>query len=164
LRVLLRRYSENWSADFNQIESRIRSALGTRTKRIDHIGSTAVPHLDAKPVIDILLEVDHVADEHVQTSLETIGYSLIVDEPGHRMFSSTLHDVHIHVWQSGNPEIERHLLFRNWLRKNDEDRRLYEREKHRLAALEWPSQNDYAEAKTSVIGEILARARESGRP
>ncbi len=76
------------------------------------------------------------------------------------MFRNTAHDVHLHVWQSGGAEIERHLLFRDWLRENDEDRILYEREKRRLAAMEWPTQNDYAQAKSPVIGEILARARE----
>ncbi len=69
--------------------------------------------------------------------------------------------VHLHVWRSGEPEIERHLLFRDWLRKNDEDRLLYESEKYRLASQEWRTQDDYAQAKSPVIAEIMARARES---
>lgn len=77
------------------------------------------------------------------------------------MFRSPGADVHVHVWATGDPEIERHMLFRDWLRQSDEDRRLYEREKYRLASQEWPTQNDYAQAKTPVVSEILARARES---
>ena len=71
--------------------------------------------------------------------------------------------VHLHAWQIGDPEIERHLLFRDWLRKNEEDQLLYEGEKYRLASLEWPVQDDYAQAKSPVIDEIVARARESSK-
>ena len=79
------------------------------------------------------------------------------------MFRSGEGDVHLHLWQTGDPEIERHLLFRDWLRESAEDRLLYEREKHRLAALEWPTQDDYAQAKSPLIAEIAARARRSGK-
>jgi len=160
LRVIISRYNENWPLEFIQAKKRLRDALSGHAKRIEHIGSTAVPGLAAKPVIDILLEFHDVNDADLRAALEDIGYALIVDEPGHRMFRNTAHDVHLHVWQSGGAEIERHLLFRDWLRENDEDRILYEREKRRLAAMEWPTQNDYAQAKSPVSGEILARPRE----
>ncbi|HEX5275841.1 MAG TPA: GrpB family protein [Candidatus Rubrimentiphilum sp.] len=139
----------------------ISELLGPRIKRIEHIGSTAVPGLDAKPIIDILIEVENVADANTQACLVRAGFLLVVDEPGHRMFRSAFDDVHLHAWQSGDPEIERHILFREWLRSNEADRQLYETEKRRLAMQDWPSQNDYAQAKSPVINEILTRARNS---
>lgn len=164
MRVVIHPYSENWPLEFLQAKERLYGALSGHAKRIEHIGSTAVPGLDAKPVIDILLESHDVSGGALRAALESIGYSLIVDEPGHRMFRNTSHDVHLHVWQSGDAEIERHLRFRDRLREHDEDRILYEREKRRLAAMEWATQNDYAQAKSPVIGQILARARESPKP
>src|SRR5581483_1387263 len=131
-----------------------------RAIRIEHIGSTAVPGLDAKPIIDVLLEVDNVADAQVRAALEKRHFTLIVDETGHRMFRSPSHGAHLHVWQNGDTEMDRHLLFRDWLRQSDEDRQLYQRENRRLAAIEWPSQNDYAQAKSSVIAQIIGRAKE----
>jgi GrpB-like predicted nucleotidyltransferase (UPF0157 family) len=101
--------------DFILAKDRLRETLGGTAKRIEHIGSTAVPGLDAKPVIDILLEVDSLTDPFVEISLEKDAYSLIVEEPGHRMFRSAGHDVHVHIWQSGSSEIDRHLLFRDRL-------------------------------------------------
>ena len=161
MRVRLATYSESWPAKFAQANRRIHHALGTRAKRIEHIGSTAVPGLAAKPVIDILLELDDIADPAVHEVLAGIDLALVVEEPGHRMFRSADGDVHVHAWPTGDPEIERHILFRNWLRSNEADRRVYEIEKRRLAAQEWSTQNDYAQAKSPIINEILARARES---
>lgn len=163
MRVLIQAYSESWPSDFERARERISRALGTRAKRIEHIGSTAVPGLAAKPVIDILLEVDDVVSSAIQKELETLGFVLVVDEPGHRMFRPGEGGAHLHLWRTGDPEIERHLLFRDRLRKSAEDRLLYEREKQRLAALEWPAQDDYAQAKSPMIAEIVARARKSGK-
>jgi len=164
LRVNIRPYSEEWPLAFARIRESLRGALSARAQRIEHIGSTAVPGLDAKPVIDILLEIHDVTDFDVREILKHAGYHLVVDEPGHRMFRSSSHDVHLHVWQSSDAEIERHLLFRDRLRENNADRLFYAREKRRLATTEWPTQNDYAQAKSPVIAQILARARESRKP
>lgn len=161
MRVRLATYSECWPTKFEQVHQHIHRALGTHAKRIEHIGSTAVPGLAAKPVIDILLELDDIANPAVHEMLAGIDLAPVVEEPGHRMLRSTDRDVHVHAWRAGDSEIERHILFRDWLRSNEADRRLYEAEKRRLAALEWPSQNDYAQAKSPIINEILARARES---
>jgi GrpB-like predicted nucleotidyltransferase (UPF0157 family) len=161
MRVRLATYSESWPTKFEQVHKQIQLALGTCAKRIEHIGSTAVPGLAAKPVIDILLELDNITNPTVHEALAGGGFAPVVEEPGHRMFRSPDRDVHVHAWPTGDPEVQRHLLFRDWLRSNEADRRLYEMEKRRLAALEWPTQNDYAQAKSPIINEILARARES---
>ena len=164
MRVIITPYDENWPLEFSRVKRRLCDRLGARAKRIEHIGSTAVPGLHAKPIVDVLLECHEATGTDLRAALEGIGYSLVVDEPGHHMFRNAAQDVHLHVWRSGDAEIERHLLFRDRLRENEEDRRRYEREKQRLATMEWPTQNDYAQAKSRVIGEILARARESPKP
>ena len=151
-------YDPAWPARFTQEHSRI-AALGSVAKRVEHIGSTAVPGLGAKPIIDILVTVDDVEDEsrYVPT-LEAFAYVLRVREPGHRMFRTPARDVHVHVWRSGGEDERRHLLFRDWLRANTTDRNLYERTKRELARCSWPDMNYYAEAKSAVIAAILERA------
>jgi GrpB-like predicted nucleotidyltransferase (UPF0157 family) len=136
--------------------------LGSRpartAKTIEHIGSTAVPGLAAKPIIDILVAVDEVEDEGAYLArLENAGYVLRVREPGHRMFRTPTKDVHLHIW-SERAEIARHTALRDWLRANEEDRRIYERVKRKLAERDWSDSNDYAEAKNDIIVEIMAKA------
>ena len=161
MRVSIADYCEGWTKRFESLQKALHDALGPLVEDIYHIGSTAVPRLAAKPIIDVLLAVSEVTDAEIDARLEPAGFALIVDEPGHRMFTNAARDVHVHLWAADDPEIGRHLLFRDWLRENEDDRRLYENEKYRLAAMEWPTQNDYAEAKTPVITEILGRARKS---
>ena len=131
--------------------------------RVEHIGSTSVPGLAAKPVIDILVVVTDSADESAYLPrLEAAGYVLRVREPDwneHRMLRTPERDVHVHVYSAGCPEVERTLAFRDRLRRNGDDRRRYERTKRELAAREWPDMNAYAEAKTEVIESILDAAR-----
>jgi GrpB-like predicted nucleotidyltransferase (UPF0157 family) len=108
---------------------------------VEHVGSTSVAGLAAKPVIDILLEVQSSADEDSYLpSLATGGYRLKIREPGwheHRMFKGPDTDVNLHVFSLGCSEIERMLKFRDWLRANPGDREIYERVKRELAAREW---------------------------
>ena len=80
----------------------------------------------------------------------------------HRMFRTPEKDVHVHVYSAGCPEVERHLTFRDRLRRNNEDRKRYERTKRELAVCEWPDMNAYADAKTEVIESILATSRAAG--
>ncbi len=130
--------------------------------RIEHAGSTSVPGLVAKPVIDIVLVVSDSADESAYLpALESAGYSLRIREPNwyeHRMFKGPDTDVNLHVFSLGCPEVERMLLFRDWLRGSPADRDLYARTKLKLAEQEWEHVQDYADAKTAVVEEILARA------
>ena len=152
-------YDPSWPAMFDEHRSRIAAALGSHAIRIDHIGSTAVPDLAAKPIIDIDLSVDdpEVEASYVPT-LESAGYSLRVREPGHRMLRTASGDVHVHVCAAGGEWERRHLLFRDWLRNDEADRRLYAEAKSVLGGRQWQDMNAYAEAKTDVIAEITERA------
>jgi GrpB-like predicted nucleotidyltransferase (UPF0157 family) len=153
-------YDPSWPDRFEAERLRLRSALGGRAGRIEHIGSTAVPDLAAKPIVDILVEVDDTEDETGYLgALEAAGYQIRVRQPDHRMFRTPARDVHVHLWPTGSDEVYRHLAFRDWLRAHPDDRWLYERTKLQLASRSWRDMNYYAEAKTPVIDEIMARAR-----
>ena len=160
--IIVADYDRAWAARFRQEEARIRAALGEAALAIEHIGSTSVPGLAAKPIVDILLVVEDSSDEASYAPvLEDAGYILRVREPDfheHRMFRTASKDVHVHAFSSGSPEIDRYLLLRDRLRVNEEDRELYARTKRNLATRSWPSMQHYAEAKTEVIEGIIARA------
>ena len=155
-------YDPLWPGVFRREAGRIRALLGCRALQIEHTGSTSVPGLAAKPIIDILLVVTDSSDEPAYVPiLERAGYALRLREPNwheHRMFKGPAADINLHVFSSGCPEINRILNFRDWLRSHATDRDLYERTKRDLAEKEWADVQDYADAKTAVIEEILARA------
>src|SRR6266545_1198006 len=136
-----------------------------RALEIEHAGSTSVPGLAAKPVIDIVLVVRDSADEAAYVpQLEAAGYVLRIREPDwfeHRLLKGPDTNVNIHVFSPGCAEVERMLLFRDWLRRNEADHDLYERAKRELAQKQWNYVQDYADAKSAVVEEILARARRS---
>lgn len=122
-----------------------------------------VPQLSAKPIIDIILVVANSADEqdYVQP-LEKQGYTLRIREPDwfeHRLLK--LPYVNLHVFTVGCEEIDRMLHFRDWLRSHDADRLYYEKSKQALAGHIWEYTQDYADAKTTVIQEIIARSQDS---
>ena len=122
-----------------------------------------MPGLAAKPIVDIVLVVADSADEGAYVvALETAGYVLRIREPHwfeHRMFKGPDTDINLHVFSLGCSEIERTLRFRDWLRANADDRELYERTKRELATQDWEHVQNYADAKTAIIDEILSRAR-----
>jgi GrpB-like predicted nucleotidyltransferase (UPF0157 family) len=152
-----------WPAQFAREEERIRVALGPRAVQVEHVGSTSVPGLAAKPVIDIVLAVSDPSDESGYIpDLQAAGYVLHVREPDwyeHRFLHNHDRDVQIHVLPVGCPEIERMLLFRDRLRTRSDERTLYERTKRELAIQRWDYVQHYADAKTPVIEEIISRAR-----
>jgi GrpB-like predicted nucleotidyltransferase (UPF0157 family) len=162
-RILIVDYDPRWSELFQREAARIQSALSERALQIEHVGSTSVPNLPAKPIIDILLVVTNSADEgSYLPMLESVGYALCIREPNwheHRMFKGPDTDVNLHVFSAGCPEIERVLVFRDWLRGNAADRALYARTKLALAQKEWKYVQNYADAKTAVIEEIMGRAQ-----
>jgi GrpB-like predicted nucleotidyltransferase (UPF0157 family) len=159
-------YDTDWPKQFEMHARVIADALGGSALRIEHIGSTSVPGLAAKPIIDILVVVQDSADESAYLpQLEAAGYVLRVREPDwneHRMLRTPEKDVHIHIYSDGCPEIRRNLTFRDRLLRNAEDRRRYEQTKRELAAKEWADMNAYAEAKTEVIESIIASAQAAG--
>ena len=161
-------YDPGWPRRFELEANKIKSVLGSRALCIEHVGSTSVPDLPAKPIIDILLVVANSAEEtqYVQ-ALETAAYQLHIREPGwheHRMFKSSAMDVNLHVFSAGSAEIDRMLAFRDWLRSNASDRELYARSKRALAQRDWKYTQNYADAKTAMIGEIASRIREAKGP
>jgi GrpB-like predicted nucleotidyltransferase (UPF0157 family) len=159
-------YDPQWPDLYGREADRIRAVLGIRAPRIEHVGSTSVPGLAAKPIIDILLVVADSADEELYVpDLEAAGYLLRIREPSwyeHRMFKGPDTEINLHAFSAGCPEIDRMLTFRDWLRSNAADRELYARTKMALAQQEWRYVQNYADAKTVVVEEILARAGGSG--
>ncbi len=163
--ILIVDYDPEWPRLFEREARRVQAALGKRALSIEHIGSTSVPGLAAKPRIDMLLIVENSADESAYVpALEAAGYKLRIREPEwheHRMFRGPDTEINLHVYTVGCPEIDRVLLFRNWLRGNASDRQLYERTKRELACKDWKYMQNYADAKTSVVEEIIARAQKN---
>lgn len=155
-------YDPEWPRLFQREAERIRAVLGSRALLIEHTGSTSVPGLPAKPIIDIVLVVANSADEDAYVPLlEGAGYLLRIREPNwneHRMFKGPDTEIHLHVFSAGCPEIIRMLRFRDWLRNNPGDRDLYAETKLALAQKDWKYGQNYADAKTSVIQEIMDRA------
>ena len=156
-------YDPAWPSKFDAHARIIHGALRGSIVRVEHVGSTSVPGLAAKPIVDILVAVPDSANESAYLpQLEAAGYILRVREPDwneHRMFRTFDRDVHIHVFSAGCSEIQRNLTFRERLRASAEDRRRYEQVKRELAAQNWPDMNAYARAKTEVIESILAAAQ-----
>jgi GrpB-like predicted nucleotidyltransferase (UPF0157 family) len=161
--VTLAEYNPDWPRLYEREAARIRSVLGDRVVQLEHIGSTSVPGLCAKPIIDVLLAVPDSADEAgYLPALEAAGYRLVIREPQwneHRCFKGPDTNVNLHVYSPGCAEIDRYLRFRERLRSNENDRELYARTKRELAARTWKYIQNYADAKSDVVDAILARAR-----
>ena len=162
-----------WPALYQVERDLVVAALGPIALAVDHVGSTSVPGLPAKPVIDILLQVPDSADESSYVpALEGAGLTLRIREPDwleHRVLyrrrvDGASHDVNVHVFSPvlGAGEIRRMLAFRDWLRTHPEDRDRYAAVKRELAQRRWRYVQDYADAKTSVVEEILQRALATG--
>jgi GrpB-like predicted nucleotidyltransferase (UPF0157 family) len=155
-------YSPQWPQLFIREAERVRTTLGPRVLMLEHVGSTSVPGLAAKPIIDMILAVADSADESAYVpAMESAGYVLRIREPEwnqHRLFKGPDTYINLHVYSLGCPEIDKMLIFRDWLRANDADRNLYERTKRELAQQTWKYVQNYADAKTAVVEEILARA------
>jgi GrpB-like predicted nucleotidyltransferase (UPF0157 family) len=160
--IELREPDSRWPGRYADHAARVRAALGERAVRVEHVGSTSVPGLAAKPIIDLVLEVPNSADEAAYLGdLEAAGYVLRIREPEwfeHRFFYAPGEDVQIHVFSSGCSETERMVRFRDWLRANTPDRDLYVRTKRELAARDWKYMQQDADAKTDVIEQIMTRA------
>lgn len=156
-------YDPLWPKKFQEQAKLIRSALKDRLLLIEHVGSTSVPGLAAKPIIDIdVIVEDSSVEATYLPALETAGYVLRVREPEwheHRMMRTHALDVHVHIFSAGSPEVKRHLVFRDWLRQNEADRQLYEVTKRQLSARQWEDMNAYARAKTEVVERIISTAQ-----
>ena len=162
--IVIEDYDPAWTARFEQAQAALSQALGAKAHRIEHFGSTAVPGLGAKGIIDVMVTVDDADDEDdYGPSLTQAGFDIRVRQPGHRMYRPPSHDVHVHILTEGSEGAKVRLLFRDWLRHDEHDRRLYEETKRELARKDWDATNDYSEAKGAVVAEILARAHRWAR-
>jgi GrpB-like predicted nucleotidyltransferase (UPF0157 family) len=160
--VILADYDPEWPAWYDTLAGRVRAALGGRVVALHHAGSTSVPGLAAKPLIDMLLEVTDSADEAAYVpDLEAADFVLRIREPEwfeHRLLKSATPAANLHVYTAGEEEVRRMLAFRDHLRRDSADRALYEATKRALAARTWAVTQDYADAKTDVVAEIMGRA------
>lgn len=161
--IEIRDYDPSWPGLYAREAARIRSALGDRVVRLEHAGSTSVPGLPAKPLIDIVLEVPDSSDEPSYIpDLEAAGYVLRIRETDwfeHRLFKGPDTNVNLHTFSAGCAEVDKMLQFRDWLRTNDADRELYAKAKRELTARDWKHVQQYADAKTEVVTAIMERAQ-----
>jgi GrpB-like predicted nucleotidyltransferase (UPF0157 family) len=161
-KIVIMDYNPLWPETFQKHAALITQALGSKALCIEHVGSTSVPGLAAKPIVDIVVVVeDSSAEDAYLPPLLAAGYVLRVREPDwhqHRMLRTPELDVHVHIFSSGCTEIGRMIAFRNHLRGNADDRRSYEALKRNLAKQDWPDMNDYARAKTELVEQIVVKA------
>ena len=159
--VILLPYDPQWVAMYESEAAIIREALGEKALLIEHIGSTSVPGLIAKPCIDIALAVaDSAKEDAYVPELDAAGFVLRLRHPDwneHRVFKSERINVNLHVWSAGHSEIDRHIRFRDWLRTHPEDLELYANAKRGIAAGNHATMADYADAKNEVVLRIQGR-------
>jgi GrpB-like predicted nucleotidyltransferase (UPF0157 family) len=159
--IVIEDHDPAWADRFAAASSLLNEVLGGLIINVEHVGSTSVPGLAAKPIIDIDLLIEDTTEEsRYIPALERLGYRLVLREPwwhGHRMLVSPAEDVNLHVWPQDAPEPVRHRLFRDWLRSHPEDRELYATTKRRLARDTAHQPGDYSLAKNDVIDDIYAR-------
>lgn len=167
-RILIVDYDPHWPELFRREADRIGAALGSRALRIEHVGSTSVPGLAAKPVIDLLLVVaDSAAEDDYLPALEGAGFKVSIREPDwhqHRMLKGPGAEINLHVFSAGCPEIDQMVMFRDRLRSDATDRELYAGTKLDLARQEWRHVQNYADAKTQSSRTFLRGHAAAPRP
>ncbi len=159
--IHLAEYDPVWPALYEREAARILSILGDRVRSLEHAGSTSVPGLSAKPIIDMVLAVPDSADESAYVPpMVASGYVLRIREPDwfeHRLFKGPDTNINLHTFSDGCPEIARMLAFRDRLREHDDERIRYEDTKRELASREWTYVQYYADAKGAVVEGIIER-------
>jgi GrpB-like predicted nucleotidyltransferase (UPF0157 family) len=156
-------YRAAWAASFDEWRKRLRAALGEAAMRIEHVGSTAVPGLPAKPIVDVQVSVRDVDDEASYVpAIEKLGVPLRYREAGHRYFRPAGGDplsVHIHVCAAGGEWECEHLLFRDYLRADSDAQAAYARLKRELGERYRDDRLAYTEGKTGFVLDTLDDAR-----
>lgn len=158
-------YDPAWPAQYERLQTRIAAALGTTALSITHVGSTSVPGLPAKPVIDVDIIVADICDESTYVpALEKAGFQFFMREPDfyeHRMFVDYNPQANIHIHSPTSGQVMRHTAFTTWLKNHPEDRNLYAEIKRKASkeAIENSEDvNQYNARKSAVLQQILARA------
>jgi GrpB-like predicted nucleotidyltransferase (UPF0157 family) len=168
VKVIIAEYSPTWPALFEQDKKLLKAALGENENIIEHVGSTSVVGLAAKPVIDIMIGLrDFSVADDVVPKIEVLGYEYISNYEDVMPFRRYLKKVarekdthHIHMVEIGGEFWERHLLFRDYLRENHEAMDEYANLKEKLGEEDWENTNQYADAKTVFIRSIEKKAKE----
>ena len=160
--VVLESWNPVWKDEFEELKSRLAAALGPVAVRIDHIGSTAVPGLEAKPTIDIQVSVPDVdAEDGFRPAIESLGFPMRSREAGHRYFRTpkgSSRRVHIHVCSIASEWERDHLLFRDYLRAHPAIARQYASLKRELQMRYADNRIAYTEAKSPFIRAVVADA------
>ena len=163
-KINLQEYNPDWADMFEEERKRILNIINMKNVLIEHVGSTSVPNLCAKPILDILLGVQNSADESSYIpALESIGYTLKRREPDwyeHRMLKGFNPEVNLHVFSLDCEELQKMIQFRDWLIHNKDDRERYANVKRMLAKKTWKYLQNYADAKSTIVGEILEHIKE----
>ena len=157
-------HDPSWAELFEEERVRLAPIFDGQVVAIEHIGSTSVPDLCAKPIVDVLVGLRdlELTDEHIE-AMRRLGYDYMGEHglPGRLFFRKEPRTHHVHVVEHGGDHWERQLTFRDTLRSDEEERRRYDAFKRRLAA-EGHSRDAYTELKTPFIREVEARARARG--
>jgi GrpB-like predicted nucleotidyltransferase (UPF0157 family) len=155
-------YDEAWPSDFARLSSIVRAALGDRVLALEHVGSTSVAGLMAKPVIDADLTVADSGDEAAYVpALEAVGFALRVREPDweeHRVLTIEAPQTNLHVFSPGAREPQRHALFRDWLRSHEDDRAAYGALKAELGGRGFTDSMDYNNHKSELVYDLYEKA------
>ena len=168
--VYLATYDPLWPRRFEEERGRIESAIGPWVAEIEHVGSTAVPGLDAKPVIDIMVGLASMADaDHCVEPLIGLGYSYWREgvEPHHRLFvmfvdaRRTARTHNLHLVEAWGWYWKERLLFRDYLRNHPATACEYAQLKHRLAKQHRDDREAYTAAKAKFVSAVVDRAKES---
>ena len=169
MKVVIAAYDPKWPLLFEEEKEKLSKALGKHALSIQHMGSTSVPGLGAKPIIDIMIAVRTLeeADQFCIQPVIALGYEYVKEfeqeTPMRRYFRKSnaegVRTHHIHMVVINSDWWVNHLLFRDYLRANGDARRAYEAHKRQLAEREWNRGNDYAEAKTDFILKMMEDAR-----
>jgi GrpB-like predicted nucleotidyltransferase (UPF0157 family) len=159
-KVNLLPHDPTWADKYQEEADRLAAVLSPEIIALHHIGSTAIPDIVAKPIIDILIEVKEINQiDLYNDQMTTLGYAARGENgiPGRRYFSKDTEGVrthHVHIFQVGNPEIDRHIKFCNHLITQPDDAQAYNQLKIELAKIFPEDVDQYTEAKSDFIQNI----------
>jgi GrpB-like predicted nucleotidyltransferase (UPF0157 family) len=162
MQITLSLYNPQWPAIFQKEADLLETVLQGVNHKIEHMGSTAIKGLAAKPIIDILIGLENFETaEQIIPKITKLGYKYISKYedlmPYRRFFTKEKNGIrthHIHMVEIGTEFWKRHLAFRKHMRRNKQDRKAYEALKLELAARDWEDENEYANAKSEFIRRI----------
>jgi GrpB-like predicted nucleotidyltransferase (UPF0157 family) len=158
-------HNPRWRDTFEAEAKHVAAALGENVVAVHHIGSTAIPNIYAKPVVDLLVEVREITEVDGRSSaMESLGYEVMGEYgiPGRRYFRKDnqegIRTHHIHAFEAGSTEAERHLAFRDYMIAHPVDAQRYSELKRRLAEENPQSMDGYIDGKDNFVKEMDRRA------